>query len=176
MALTKPNVVDILSAAAQARLGPAYPALEAYLRAGIFGDIADAIVGLQTDHSVEFDHPAAQEQRLNWQGVWAIGIAYLEHDAVEHDGTSYVATADNTGVAPPAAPWEMLAAKGDDGAAGAPGPSNVIHETSGPTDLTAGAWPDGYLLKRTGNIFEGQDPAALAGDGGFARSLLLMGG
>ena len=35
-----------------------------------------------------------------------------------------------------------------------------IQETSGPTLLTAGAIPDGYLFKRTGTALVGQDPSA----------------
>ena len=44
---------------------------------------------------------------------------------------------------------------GAPGGAGAPGPSNVIHESGGPTDLTVGVIPDGQLLKRVGSTVVG---------------------
>lgn len=54
-------------------------------------------------------------------------------------------------------------ADGADGAAGAPGtpgPSNVITESSGPTDLTVGAIADGQYGKRVGATFVGGIPSA----------------
>jgi hypothetical protein len=40
---------------------------------------------------------------------------------------------------------------GEPGVAGAPGPSNIILESSGPTNLTVGAWLDGQVLQRSGS-------------------------
>jgi hypothetical protein len=49
---------------------------------------------------------------------------------------------------------------GADGATGAAGPSNVIQESSGPTSLTVGAWPNGTWLKRSGTAAVGATPSA----------------
>ena len=59
---------------------------------------------------------------LRWQGTWAPGVQYLQDDAVEHEGASYIATADILDVLPPSAPWQVIAARGTQGEVGARGP------------------------------------------------------
>lgn len=51
-------------------------------------------------------------------------------------------------------------ANGATGATGAPGPSNIIRESGGPTDLTVGAWADTTWLKRVGATAVGATPSA----------------
>lgn len=53
---------------------------------------------------------------------------------------------------------------GDSGAPGAAGPSNLIHESGGPTDLTVGAIADTHFLKRSGSTVIGGGVAVLTGD------------
>ncbi len=57
---------------------------------------------------------------LNWRGPWSSGTAYAKDDAVQHDGSSYVATsAIDPGLTPGLAPaWELLAAKAGSGGGG----------------------------------------------------------
>lgn len=57
---------------------------------------------------------------LNWRGPWSSGTAYAKDDAVQHDGSSYVAsTAIDPGLAPGVAPaWQLLAAKAGSGGGG----------------------------------------------------------
>ena len=62
---------------------------------------------------------------LNWQGTWSSATAYVIDDAVTLNGTSYVAVANNTNSQPPSANWNTLAAKGDQGPAGADGTTSV---------------------------------------------------
>lgn len=58
---------------------------------------------------------AADVAKIEWQGAWAAG-SYNEHDAVSHNGTSYIATT-TTSEEPSisATDWDVLAAKGTDG-------------------------------------------------------------
>jgi len=58
---------------------------------------------------------------LNWQGAWSAG-SYLTDDAVEHNGSAYVANAD-TSEEPSgsATDWDLLASKGDQGDQGIQG-------------------------------------------------------
>jgi hypothetical protein len=62
----------------------------------------------------------------SWQGTWQPAMAYSANDAVSYQGSSYYAPVTiGADVAPPAAPWEIIAEQGEQGpvgAAGAPGP------------------------------------------------------
>lgn len=59
---------------------------------------------------------------MAWRGAWDVATAYVIHDAVEHEGSSYVAVADGIASAPPSPDWSLLASIG---ATGAPGPQGV---------------------------------------------------
>lgn len=53
---------------------------------------------------------------LTWQGTWSSSASYAKDDAVQHDGSSYVAgAAIDAGIAPPNGAWQLLAAKGSSG-------------------------------------------------------------
>lgn len=68
---------------------------------------------------------------INWLGAWNSATAYVEGDGVDHQGSSYVATASTTNDEPPAAPWQLVAAAGTDGADGADGEGVPIGGTTG---------------------------------------------
>ncbi|MGD9571568.1 MAG: hypothetical protein AB7V62_06795 [Thermoleophilia bacterium] len=57
---------------------------------------------------------------LTWRGPWQPGAAYVADDAVQHDGSSYVATGPvDPGLVPGVAPvWQLLAAKAGSGGGG----------------------------------------------------------
>lgn len=57
---------------------------------------------------------------LVWLGAWDSGTSYEVDDAVENNGSSYICTAAHSNQEPPnASYWDLLAEKGDTGAAGA---------------------------------------------------------
>lgn len=60
---------------------------------------------------------------LTWRAAWSSATAYVFGDAVARLGAAYIATAGSTNAAPESTPgsWDLLAAKGDPGAAGADG-------------------------------------------------------
>lgn len=59
---------------------------------------------------------------VNWQGEWDSGTSYLTYDAVQYDGSSWIAVAESLNKIPGTDPeWELLAEQGADGAPGAPG-------------------------------------------------------
>ena len=61
-----------------------------------------------------------------WKGEWSAATTYVSNDAVSYQGSSFYAPSDvMLGVAPPAAPWQQIAAKGDTGAAGPTGPTGA---------------------------------------------------
>jgi len=62
----------------------------------------------------------------NWRGAWSAGATYAANDAVSYLGSSYYApSAVSAGVTPPAAPWQVIAQKGDPGATGSQGPTGA---------------------------------------------------
>lgn len=62
---------------------------------------------------------AAEVAKIEWQGVWSGVTAYAVNDAVENNGTSYICTVAHTNQQPPNASfWDVLAEKGEQGAAG----------------------------------------------------------
>ena len=62
-----------------------------------------------------------------WRDAYASGIAYAAGSIVAYQGGSWYATAPVlAGTAPPAAPWQLLAAKGEPGKDGTGGPSSEI--------------------------------------------------
>lgn len=63
---------------------------------------------------------------LVWLGAWNSGTSYEVDDAVENNGSSYICTAAHSNREPPnASYWDLLAEKGDTGAAGS-GSGNVL--------------------------------------------------
>jgi hypothetical protein len=85
----------------------------------------------------------------NWRGTWSAGATYVSNDAVSYQGSSYYAPSSVTiGVAPPAAPWALIAAKGDVGATGSQGPQGTTgaqgpQGTPGATGATGTQGPPG---------------------------------
>jgi len=55
-----------------------------------------------------------------WRGEFAVGI-YNANDVVEHEHSTYIATAYTDSAVPPNAPWQLMAAKGQDGSQGPQG-------------------------------------------------------
>ena len=57
---------------------------------------------------------------FNWRGQFAIGV-YYTNDVVEHEHSTYIATAYTDSSVPSNAPWQLMAAKGQDGSQGPQG-------------------------------------------------------
>lgn len=80
-----------------------------------------------------------------WRGSWSTLDTYFQDDAVEHNGSAYVAIATSSGLAPPSTDWQLLAARGLDGTAGvagAAGPTGPV----GPAGATGAAGLDGQSV------------------------------
>lgn len=62
----------------------------------------------------------------SWEGEWSAATDYDANDAVALNGSSWYAAGDPPlGTAPPSAPWQQIAAKGDTGAQGPQGVQGV---------------------------------------------------
>ncbi len=70
---------------------------------------------------------------FNWKGRWNGSSAYVANDVVFFAGSTYAALQANTNVQPPGpGTWDLLAQKGDVGAAGAPGPVGPAGQDGAP--------------------------------------------
>lgn len=111
---------------------------------------------------------------INWLGAWDSGTAYVEDDAVEHDGSSYICTDAHTDQEPPdALYWDVLAARGEDGSGSGDvvGPAASVDSEVALFDSTTGK-----LLKRATGT-----GVALLTDGvqsllGYTRGRLIRAG
>ena len=73
---------------------------------------------------------------IAWRGAWNAGTAYVEFDGVEHNGSAWVANADNTGAEPGVAPaWDLWIQKGEKGDTG----DATLPGSVGTTELADGA-------------------------------------
>jgi len=62
---------------------------------------------------------AADVAKIVWRGLWSGATSYEVNDAVSLNGSSYIAKLAHTGASPPNPTyWDLMAAKGADGAAG----------------------------------------------------------
>lgn len=92
---------------------------------------------------------AAGSAGLVWRGAFSPTTTYQARDVVAFGGTAYVAAAaDLTGTTPPAAGWDLLAAKGDPGSMGATGPQGAQGPAgpqgdTGPSGATGAQGPMG---------------------------------
>jgi hypothetical protein len=99
-------------------------------------------VGPQGDTGVTGDTGPQGDQGIQgppggapaWQGEWSASVDYANNDAVSRAGSSFYAAGDPAiGLAPPAAPWQQIAAKGDTGPTGSTGPAGPGVSTGGAT-------------------------------------------
>jgi hypothetical protein len=98
---------------------------------GLKGDKGDTgEPGLPGDKGDKGDTGAQGAVGINWRGTWSSSTPYALRDGVTYNGTSYVCTQANTNQQPPnASYWDVLAAKGDPGGAGA-GPVSLMNADS----------------------------------------------
>ena len=84
---------------------------------------------------------------LTWRGTWSSATGYVISDAVEHNGSSWVAKQASTGSAPAqgSSDWDLLAQKGetgDQGPTGAVGPQGA-EGPQGAAGATGAVGPEG---------------------------------
>ncbi len=113
---------------------------------------------------------------LVWRGVWGVSETYLPDEVVEHAGSTYVAIAVSTGVAPLSGDWQLLAVRGLDGSAGAVGPTGPAG-VAGPQGLTGSIGPTGATGPAGPSGPSGpQGTAGVAGPPGLAGGLTVFDG
>jgi hypothetical protein len=78
---------------------------------------------------------ATGAQGLTWLGAWSATTNYTAGDGVSYAGSSYIATGTTITVAPPSAPWSLLAAEGATGATGVTGSTGTTG-SNGATGVT----------------------------------------
>jgi hypothetical protein len=144
--MRKPFVVVLIVAAAVAGVAGAWAAIPSS-PGGVFTGcvstaaatkgalrVIDAQAGVKckaTEQTITWN-----QRGINWRGTWASGTAYALNDAVAYQGSSYIATAASTAVAPTnTAKWAVLAQKSAASAA----PHLLFYNTSTQVQLGTSA-------------------------------------
>ena len=86
---------------------------------------------------------------MTWQGPWSASTAYNAYDAVQLNGSSYIATAASTNTPPPGSAWNLVAQGQGAGAFKSFVFNNVSLSVSGVTNLAA----MGFTLPAAGNVW-----------------------
>jgi hypothetical protein len=92
-----------------------------------------------------------ENTKLVWRGDWSAVTSYAVNDAVQNNGTSYICILANTNEEPPnASYWNILAERGDDGAAGS-GSGDVTSNTNTSVDgeIVLFSGTNGKVIRRT---------------------------
>ena len=79
---------------------------------------------------------------MTWRGTWSALTQYFVDDAVEYQGSAYIAVLSNIGQSPPGSNWDLVAQQG---AAGAQGPQGAAgpQGPAGPAGAQGPAGPQG---------------------------------
>lgn len=109
---------------------------------------------------------AAQVAKIEWQGTWSAGT-YQANDAVEKDGTSWIATT-TTSEEPSitATDWDVLALKGTDGTGSGDVSSSISSSTDGSVAVFDGT--TGKLIKELTTAL----PVAKGGTGSTTQNFV----
>ena len=61
--------------------------------------------------------PAARWTGFDWRGDWVVTTSYVVNDVVQHEGSTWIATADNVGSEPDGSStdWDLFAERGEPG-------------------------------------------------------------
>ena len=78
---------------------------------------------------------------ITWQGEWSSSTTYTQNQAVQYNGSAYVALQGNSEIIPTSntAVWSVMTLKGDTGATGAVGSAGTV--TIGTTTTSSAVWP-----------------------------------
>jgi len=65
---------------------------------------------------------------ITWQGEWSSATTYTQNEAVQYNGSAYVALQGNSNIIPTSdtAVWSVMTLKGDTGPAGATGSAGTV--------------------------------------------------
>ena len=78
---------------------------------------------------------------ITWQGEWSSATTYTQNEAVQYNGSAYVALQGNSNLIPSsnASSWSVMTSKGDAGATGATGSAGTVTVGTTTTGSTGGS-------------------------------------
>ena len=78
---------------------------------------------------------------ITWQGEWSSATTYTQNEAVQYNGSAYVALQGNSNLIPSsnASSWSVMTSKGDTGATGAVGNAGTVTIGTTTTGSTGGS-------------------------------------
>ena len=109
---------------------------------------------------------------ITWQGTWNSSTTYTQNNAIQYNGSAYVALQGNTDVRPDtnATVWSLMVQKGDTGATGASGTAGA----TGAQGATGATGPRGEKGDTGATGLQGPTgPQGPQGDAGTAASITV---
>ena len=78
---------------------------------------------------------------ITWQGEWSSATTYTQNEAVQYNGSAYVALQGNSNLIPSsnASSWSVMTSKGDTGATGAVGSAGTVTIATTTTSSAGGS-------------------------------------
>ena len=110
---------------------------------------------------------------ITWQGEWSSATTYTQNEAVQYNGSAYVALQGNSNLIPSsnASSWSVMTSKGDTGAAGAVGSAGTIAVGTVTTGSAGGSVSVLNSGTSTDAVLNFTIPKGVAGNSGATGSI-----
>ena len=114
---------------------------------------------------------------ITWQGEWSSATTYTQNEAIQYNGSAYVALQGNSNIIPTSdtAVWSVMTSKGDTGATGATGSAGTV--TIGTTTTGSAGGNASVLNSGTSSeaVLNFTLPKGVSGTAGVQGSIGLTG-
>ena len=110
---------------------------------------------------------------ITWQGEWSTATTYTQNEAVQYNGSAYVALQGNSEIIPTSdtAVWSVMTLKGDTGVAGAAGSSGTLAVGTVTTGSAGGSVSVLNTGTSTAAVLDFTIPKGVAGNSGATGSI-----
>ena len=110
---------------------------------------------------------------ITWQGEWSTATTYTQNEAVQYNGSAYVALQGNSEIIPTSdtAVWSVMTLKGDTGVAGATGSSGTLAVGTVTTGSAGGSVSVLNTGTSTAAVLDFTIPKGVAGNSGATGSI-----
>ena len=110
---------------------------------------------------------------ITWQGEWSTSTTYTQNEAVQYNGSAYVALQGNSEIIPTSdtAVWSVMTLKGDIGATGAAGSAGTLTVGTVTTGSAGGSVSVLNTGTSTAAVLDFTIPKGVAGNSGATGSI-----
>jgi hypothetical protein len=114
---------------------------------------------------------------ITWQGEWSSATTYTQNEAVQYNGSAYVALQGNSNLIPSsnASSWSVMTSKGDAGATGATGSAGTVTVGTTTTGSTGAVGDDATIQIGSITTLPANANATVANAGSDTAAVLNFG-